>query len=326
MVVMYFQTESGIKSETLCEHNLQLLANALWIDMLSPTKEEEKIVEKELQFEIPTKMEMEEIEPSSRLYVDNRILYMTATIVAQSSQPAVKTDVATFILTEEKLITIRYSELYAFDLFIAKFLRSKAGQTTAVTVLIEILDAAADRLADILEKISHTFDEISHHIFRQNSGGQALKDTNYKKILQSIGSNGDLGTKAGESLVSLTRLISFLEQSCGSKISKEQASSLTILSRDIAAINDYTNFLSTKFNFLLDATLGMINIEQNNIIKIFSVVAVVFLPPTLIASIYGMNFNHMPELGWHVGYPIALILMVLSAWIPLRYFKKKKWF
>ncbi|KTD10780.1 cobalt/magnesium uptake transporter [Legionella gratiana] len=326
MVVIYFQTQSGIQSEELKEANNHLLDNALWIDLICPTKKEETIVEEQLQLEIPTKKEMEEIEPSSRLYIENNVLFMTATMVAMSDLPEVKTDVVTFILTKKQLITVRYTKLYTFDLFSSKLLRSKTKVFNATSMLIELLDTATERLADILEKISHKFDEISQLIFHSKASNPTINETDYKQILQNIGANGDLGTKAGESLVSLIRLISFLEQTHGPEISKDMRSSLIIINKDINAINDYASFLSTKFNFLLDATLGMINIEQNNIIKIFSMAAVVFLPPTLIASIYGMNFEHMPELRWYIGYPIALIMMFFSAWVPFRYFKKKKWF
>lgn len=326
MVVIYFQTQSGIQSEELKETNARLLENALWIDLICPTKNEEKIVEEQVKLGVPTKKEMEEIEPSSRLYTENNVLFMTATMVAMSDLPEAKTDAITFILTKNKLITVRYIRLRAFDLFRAKLLRTKTKEFNATSILIALLDAATERLADILEKISHKFDEISQLIFHSKIGNQTVKETDYKKILQNIGANGDLGTKAGESLVSLIRLISFLEQTQGSELSKDLRLSLIIIAKDVNAINDYASFLSTKFNFLLDATLGMINIEQNNIIKIFSVAAVVFLPPTLIASVYGMNFDHMPELHWYVGYPLALIMMIFSAWLPFRYFKKKKWF
>ncbi|QMT60855.1 magnesium transporter CorA family protein [Legionella sp. PC997] len=321
MVVIYYQTESRIQSKILNEENENLLQEALWIDLICPTKEEEHIVEAHLKIEIPTKEEVEEIEPSSRLYTENNVIYMTATMVALSDLPEVKTDVVTFILAEKCLITLRYVELHPFKLFIKKLIRSKTKEYDTHALLVGLLDAAVDRLADILEKISDKFDEISKIIFHPKPNNHTAPETNYKHILQYIGANGDLGTKASESLISFTRLISYLEQVSDSDISKE----MHIIQKDINALREHASFLSTKFSFLLDATLGMINIEQNSIIKIFSVAAVIFLPPTLIASIYGMNFNAMPELRWHIGYPLAILMMVISAWLPFRYFKKKKW-
>lgn len=322
MLAIYYQTDSGILWEYFNEENKELVQKALWIDLLSPTIEEERIIEEQLKIEIPTKKEIEEIEPSSRLYIEKNVLYMGATMVALSDSPEAKTDVVTFILTNNNLITLRYSEFRAFKLFIAKLLRSKIKKYSAVSTLIGLLDTAIERLADILEKISHKHDEISQHIFHQKSNEIR---TDYKEILQNIGANGDLGTKASESLMTFVRLISYLEQTLDANVSKEMLMSLTIIDKDVHALREHASFLSIKFNFLLDATLGMINIEQNNIIKIFSVAAVIFLPPTLIASIYGMNFNYMPELKWYVGYPLAIFLMFISAWLPFKFFKKKKW-
>lgn len=325
MVIIYSLTDNGIQVDTLNEYNRALLLNALWIDLLSPTKEEERLVEHDLKIEIPTKKEVEEIEPSSRLYTENNVVFMTATLVAFSDLPQVKTDVVTFILTSKTLVTLRYIELHAFKLFQSKLIRNTNKNYTANTLFMDLLDAAVERLADILEKVSNQCDEISQLIFHHNNPADEAAETNFKKLLQYIGGNGDLGAKVSESLVSLTRLITYLEQAYGNDLEKDNRVLLTIIHKDVSALREHAAFLSTKFNFLLDATLGMINIEQNNTIKIFSVAAVIFLPPTLIASIYGMNFSHIPELSWHIGYPLALSLMVLSAWLPFRYFKKKKW-
>lgn len=322
MIVAYYLNHSGISSKTIDNTCIDVLSQAVWVDLLNPTPDEESLVERTLSITIPTKKDVEEIEPSSRLYVDSDVLFMTATMVVMSDQPEVKTDVATFILKKKCLITLRYNEMHAFKLFAATLLRSKVKTLDARTLFIDLLDAAIDRLADILEKISNQLDTISKDIFRQNGHSS---HPNFKGILQRIGTNGDLGSKANESLISFTRLISYLEQIHIPMISKDMIASLLILQKDISALREHASFLSTKVSFLLDATMGMINIQQNNIIKIFSVAAVIFLPPTLIASIYGMNFNHMPELDWAVGYPVAIGLMLLSAWLPYRYFKKKKW-
>ena len=143
--------------------------------------------------------------------------------------------------------------------------------------------------------------------------------------MQTMGANGDLHTKARESLITINRLIIFFGQTIGAKIDNEGQLRLDTLNKDIASISDYANFLSTKVNFLLEATLGMVNIEQNNIIKLFSVAAVIFLPPTLIASIYGMNFHIMPELSWKYGYLFSIGMILLAAWLPYKYFKYRKW-
>ena len=143
--------------------------------------------------------------------------------------------------------------------------------------------------------------------------------------MQQIGANGDLNTKARESLLTFNRLMGYFTQTVSSRIDNEDQIRLASLIKDIASLNDHANFLSTKINFLLDATLGLVNIEQNNIIKIFSVAAVIFLPPTLIASIYGMNFHFIPELSWKYGYLFSIFLIILAAWFPYKYFKYRKW-
>ncbi len=172
--------------------------------------------------------------------------------------------------------------------------------------------------------MSHEFDKISFTIFRIDEQDESNK-IDYKTLLKRIGANGDLTTRVRESLVSFIRLISFFAQSLVGQLDHDINSRLKILDKDINALSDYAGFITTKINFLVDATLGMVNIEQNNIIKIFSVAAVIFLPPTLIASIYGMNFDVMPELHSHFGYPISIGLMIVSAILPYLYFKKRKW-
>lgn len=319
--MIYVFTLNQSAPEIITKDNVDKLMDAVWIDLLSPTRKEEKMVETFLNLDIPTKKEMKEIEPSSRFYRENNTLFMTATIVAQSNSPEPKTDPITFVLLEKKLVTIRYIEPRSFKSFIVRFNKLEANEFTAEKILIGLLESTIDRLADILENVSHEFDKISQKIFRPKTD----ETINYQEILQDIGANGDLGTKVRESLASINRLVSFFEQMVGAKFDPDVTLRIKSLTKDANALSDYTSFILNKVNLLLDATLGMVNIEQNSIIKIFSVAAVIFLPPTLIASIYGMNFSYMPELSWHIGYPIAIILMLISAWLPYRYFKKKKW-
>lgn len=323
MIIGYVQTENGIQALAINKANSEKVNDAIWLDMLSPTRREEKLVEEILNLDIPTKKEMAEIELSSRLYTEDEAIFMTATMLVKSDSPQPKTDPVTFILLPTKLITVRYVEPHSFELFIARLLRRNKKEYTPERMLIGLFESTTDRLADILEHVSHKFDEISHRIFHQNQEADSDTRINYKEVLQHIGVNGDLGTKARESLVSFTRVLSFLQQQ--TEFDTSLKARIRTISKDITALSDYAGFISTKVNFLLDATLGMVNIDQNNIIKIFSVAAVVFLPPTLIASIYGMNFHHMPELSWAIGYPIAIGMMILSAWLPYTYFKHQKW-
>lgn len=322
MIIAYSSTNK-FKPQNITIDNPQSINEALWIDLLNPSKEEENLAENILGLDIPTREEMREIELSSRLYKENGAIFMTVTMVAKSDSEQPNTDAVTLILSGNKLVTIRYIEPHSFASIISRI--GKLSLTcNAVDLLIEILDSSVDRLADILEKVSHGLDNYSQAIFRPESNIPAEKP-DYKHHLQAIAANGDLTTKVQESLITFNRLITFFGQIAYSDFDAQLQSRLTILAKDINSLSDYVNFLSTKVNFLLDATLGLVNIEQNNIIKIFSIAAVILLPPTLVASIYGMNFHHMPELSWQLGYPLAIILMIIAAWLPYKYFKIKKW-
>jgi len=312
-----------LELQEITDKNQGLLKKALWIDLLSPSKKEELQVEQHLDFEIPTREEMGEIELSSRLYKENGTLFMTATMIALSNSPDPILDPVTFVLTPQQLITIRYIEPQSFKLFTAHLKKIDLTHIDAATFLIELLDATVDRLADILELVGRRVDDYSKTIFRPQGEDDVKLD--YRQLLQQIGANGDLNTKARESLLTFNRLISFFTQMANASIDAEGQLRLASLSKDIASLNDHAHFLSTKVNFLLDATLGLVNIEQNNIIKIFSVAAVIFLPPTLIASIYGMNFHSIPELSWRYGYLFSIGLILIAAWLPYKYFKHRKW-
>lgn len=314
----YF-VNNAFAQEEINVSNQNNLKNALWIDLINPSPEEEKLVEQVLGINIPTSEEMREIELSSRLYKENDVLFMTATMIAQSDSFNPKQDAVTFLFKKEQLITIRYIEPQAFILFI-KRLRKIEIINNPASLFAELLDVTVDRLADILELINHQLENNSKDIFHQNGTNQ-----NYQQLLQQIGINGELNSKIVESLVSFNRLIPFFEQNATTEINKNDHARLHSLSKDIIALTDHAAFLSNKISFLLEATLGMVQIEQNAIIKIFSVAAVIFLPPTLIASIYGMNFNIMPELSWKFGYIFAVGLMLLSSWLPYKYFKYRKW-
>jgi magnesium transporter len=313
-----------LEMQEITSANQSLLKEAVWIDLISPSKAEETQVEQSIALAIPTPEEMQEIELSSRLYKENDILFMTAMMIAQSESQDLTLGPVTFILTPQQLITIRYIEPQAFRLFSAQLPKLDTTHQYAIALLIDLLDAIVDRLADILELVGRRLDEYSKTIFRPKLGSKAVK-LNYQELLQQIGANGDLNTKARESLLTFNRLIAFFGQMAGSKIDNDGQLRLATLNKDIMSLSDHANFLSNEVNFLLNATLGMVNIEQNNIIKIFSVAAVIFLPPTLIASLYGMNFKIMPELYWQWGYLWAISLMLLSSWLPYKYFKHRKW-
>ena len=322
MITAYL-SQQKFKPELITNKNQGLLREAIWIDMLHPSKEEESLIERLLHFNIPTREEMQGIEPSSRLYKEEDTIFMTATMIAKSLSLEPKSEAVTLIIKDDKLITVRYIEPQAFALFVSHLPKLHIDNLHPAHLIIALLETSIDRLADISERIGRCLDDYSQTIFRSQSTGKLKLD--YKQLLRELGSNGDLNAKAWESLASFNRLNGFFGQVMPLKFDEAMISRMKALTKDIAALSDQVKFLTSKVNFLLDATLGMVNIEQNNIIKIFSIAAVIFLPPTLIASIYGMNFQAMPGLASHYGYPISLVLMLLSGWLPYKFFKVKKW-
>lgn len=295
-----------------------LPATIIWTDLLTPSVDEVHDVETQLGIDVPTKEEMAEIEPSSRLYVEGDALFMTATLPAksQSEDPEIKP--VTFILTGQCLVTVRHHEPQAFTTLPARAEKIAMGCTSGHDVLAALMDILVDRLADALEKKGHEIKGLSRTIFRRTARTGSFQD-----ILDNIGEKGDTISGFYESLVSLERLLGFLR--LNSQERKDLQERIETLAKDVTALAEHAEFLSQKVSFLLDATLGMINIEQSNITKIFSVVTVVFLPATLIASIYGMNFEHIPELKFAFGYPLALVAMVVAAILPYLYFKRRSW-
>jgi magnesium transporter len=298
---------------------------AVWFDLINPTQAEDKIVERVLGIGVPTREEMQEIEITSRLYAENGALYMTATLMCQSETASPRTTAVTFILAGHRLVTVRYDEPRPFTIVGSKLARLCPVTVSGESVLMDLLDAVVDRAADILERIGAEVDGVSHDIF-EPEGPSTERSRSYTDILTTIGRKGDLTSKVRESLVSIGRLLLFLANEADAlRWPKETRAQLKGMQRDVGSLSDHSTYLSNKIMFLLDALLGMVSLQQNNIIKIFSVAAVVFMPPTLVASIYGMNFKHMPELDWVLGYPMALALMLLAAVLPYFFFKWKQW-
>src|ERR1700740_289636 len=324
MLSVFVPFESSLNKAAL-EATTLLPENAVWVDLFNPTPAEDRAVEKLAGIAVPTRDEMQEIEISSRLYIENGARYMTATLMCQSDTETPKTTAVTFILAGHRLVTVRYDEPKPFTLVEYKLGRSCSPGLTGEMVLMELLDAVIDRCADILERIGADVDTVSHDIFEPESErhGSAKR---YSQILIAIGRKGDLTSKVRESLVSIGRIVTFMSAVMeGVKWSKDMREQLKTMQRDVASLTDHASYLSNKITFVLDALLGVVNLEQNNIIKLFSVMAVVLMPPTLIASIYGMNFKVMPELEWQHGYPMAVVMMVLAAVLPYFVFKWKKW-
>ena len=300
----------------------------VWVDLLDPTPEEDNLVESLLGFVIPTRAEMEEIELSARLYHEDGAEFMTMTALFKldTDEPA-KTPI-TFILKGTTLVTVRYAEPKPFLAFLVRAQKAKSVVCgSGEQVFLGLLEAMIDRTADALERVGNEIDHISRDVFRKKNSSAKQLQQDLRSIIEQIGAKAELLTMVQESLVSVSRLTAFHTalDATTTKAGRDTRQLIKLIQRDALSLGEHARTLSTKINFLLDATLGLINLEQNQIIKIFSVAAVVFLPPTLVASIYGMNYDFMPELHWYVGYPFALGLMVLSAILPYLYFKRRGW-
>jgi len=324
MLFVYLPRGTSLERQVIDEAGT-IPAGAVWFDLVTPTVAEDKLLEGTLGIAVPTREEMQEIEVSSRLYQENGARYMTATLMCQSDTATPKTTAVTFILAGHKLVTVRYDEPRPFTLISNKLARQCAPTVSGESILMDLLDAVIDRNADILERAGAEIDRASHDIF-EPEGRRVDRTITYRYILKTIGRKGDLTSKVRESLVSIGRLVLYLANEADTmKWPKETRAQLKSMQRDVQSLSDHATYLANKVTFLLDAMIGVMSVEQNNIIKIFSVAAVALMPPTLIASIYGMNFKHMPELDWTFGYPLAIVLMVIAAILPYWFFKWKRW-
>lgn len=292
-------------------------ADVLWIDLLKPTREEELAVETALGLELPTIEEMQALEPSSRLYQEGGATFMTATLLARSHQDQPFATPVTFVLTHGLLVTLRYENLRAFTVFSERAPDSDLQSGTAA--LLGLMDAVVERLAKTLDDMGDKVEQASAAIFNRPKAG------NFRPLLTDLAQAQSVTSMTRNSLVSLARTLGYASLATEITSDPECRAHLRALQRDAQSLTEHAGYQSSHVAFLLDAALGLINIEQNGIIKFFSVVAVVFMPPTLIASIYGMNFDVLPELHWAAGYPMALLAMLVAAALPVLWFKKRGW-
>ncbi|MBG1231704.1 magnesium transporter CorA family protein [Aestuariivirga litoralis] len=330
----------GITDDCLVGHPAEVsdlvLKKSVWIDLVSPTPAEEAKVESVLSLDIPTRGELAEIEASSRLYQEDGATFMTANLIRRGEDDRPESSPVTFVLTGRQIVTIRYHHPQAFPQYVKQAMRHANG-SEAWGIFISLIEAVVDRAADHLERVGLIVDETSKHVFATSflrrpdaKRKRRTRPKNLEEMLGKVGEEGDFTSKMRESLLSISRMMAFaqavVDHQPASKPKRELLARIKVVQRDIISLTDHSGFLTAKISFLLDAVLGMISIEQNNIIKIFTVASVAFLPPTLVASVYGMNFKAMPELDWEWGYPFAVVFMIASALLPIAYFKRKGWF
>jgi magnesium transporter len=309
-------------------HSLELPESVIWIDLLNATDEEKAFVESRVGVRIPSMESLNEIESSSRLAVREGIVYLSTPVVAQGDTTDPFLSPVGFILSAKLLITVRFAELSIFKA-VADRVASDGVLHNSMGVFTALMEALVDRGADVLERLGSELDQISRAVFRGDPNkvrhsvrsNEALRQT-----LSAVGRIGDRLSQARDVFLGVGRIAPFVLGLPYDWIVPAFAGRLSAVAKDIASLNDYEAHLSTKVQFLLDAVLGFITIEQNDLFKVLTIVSVVGIPPTLMAGIYGMNFRFMPELSWPWGYPFGLGIIALSALIPLIWFKWRGWF
>jgi magnesium transporter len=329
MINTYALDHNGLTrhySGSVSDESQQGVANALWVDLLEPGPDEESAVERALGIDVPTREEMREIESSNRLYEDDGALYLTTTLVTRLDTDQPENAQITFILKDGRLITNRYTDPLPFRRFASYAERHGAQCNTHTAIYAGLVEAMVNRIADVVERLGSDLDAVSAEVFSRRSGERRRRSQrDFRAVLERIGQAGGLIAKTRESLVSMGRMLAFAQQSAAIQLPVEVRTRLRTASRDVLAMSDHVSFLGTNVSFMLDATLGMINIDQNNILKIFSVVTVFLLPPSVIGAIFGMNFERIPWAHEPWGFSAALGIMLLSAVVPWLLFKRRGW-
>lgn len=301
-----------------------------WLDLYNPSPEEDAIAEAYLGVPIPTREEAEEIETSSRFSMEEGAVFLNVPIVVGLADQAPQLTPLSFVLRGSRLVTVRYAESSAFKQFLQHVHKPAFGCSSAHAVLLRIVEAIIDRSADAIEKVGAEVDRINADVFQRTERRwrmTRIRERRLEEALMAIAYQDDVGSKLRESLLSIERMLQFL---LAAEIQwparKADRDRLRLAARDIRSLTDQLSFLSTKTSFLLDATLGLISVDQNDVVRVLTVATTIMLPPTLIGTIYGMNFASMPELNWSFGYPLAIGAMVLAAVVPYLILKRRGWF
>jgi len=303
------------------------LADAVWIDLLDATPEERAAVEAATKRRLPTEAEIEEIESSSRVYTEDGALYLSTPILTGSDCVSDVPTTIGFVVTPERLITLRFAPFAAFDALMKN--AEQRPRPAIYDLFLRTLEMIVDYTADALEHGSAKLEAISRAAFRGEHAPGARPQKTGDELrggLRSLGRISDGISHLRDTLLGLGRIAAFVQEAGGKQAQDQDiAMRLRAIRVDITSLTDYQGHLTSKLQLLLDATLGFISIQQNDIVKMLTVVSVVGVPPVLIAGIYGMNFKVMPELNWHLGYPFALALIVVSALVPLAWLKWRGW-
>lgn len=315
-MLMAFTLSKGILEQVAINAAADLVPEIIWVDAINPNEEERDWLRSAYNQELPTIDDLYEIEATSRFYENEFGLHISSYFLNYADEDSENISAA-FVFNGDRLFTLREEELAAFRLFRLRARKGLVNLTNSKSILLGLFETKVENLADILERVAADLEATSKQVL-----GNAEQD-DMESLLTDIATREDINGKVRISMMDLQRMLYLLLRS--GILNAEQSERLRDIIRDSESLIANTAFLFDKIKFLLDTTLGFINVNQNKIIKIFSVASVVFLPPTMVASIYGMNFDIMPELSWRFGYAWAIGVMALSAVAPFFYFKRRKW-
>jgi magnesium transporter len=304
----------------------RLGAPPIWIDLLNPDAAEVAEAGRLTGLRVPTREALSEIESSSRIFIETNALYLSMPLITPMADLSTTLMPVGFVVAKHALLTIRFAAAASFDA-VAKAIENES-QLSPDDLFTRIVEAMVDRAADRLEQASGELDDVSHSAFHADrTARRALVKASeaLRGVLRRIGQIGDRLSQIRDTLLGLNRITAFVIERPECDFSSSVQQRLKAVQADIVSLNSYEEHLANKVQFLLDATLGFISIEQNDIVKVLTVVSVVGVPPVLVAGVYGMNFKNMPEYNWALGYPYSLALMVLSAVVPILWFKWRKW-
>ncbi|MBV9996508.1 MAG: magnesium transporter CorA family protein [Caulobacteraceae bacterium] len=300
---------------------------AVWLDLTDPNEAERSLVEDHAGVRLPTRSELAEIEQSSRLAYRDGVLRLTAPVIAKADTDHPSLSEVGLILTARLLITVRYDHLKSFEAAADK-IDAEGPPASGPDAFITLLEAFVDRQADLLEEARARLDQISHRVFRRSTADPLrarLSGGVMRERLQTLGRIGERISMIRESLLAVERMVPFALDSAKDWFAGDLGVRLKGVREDIGSISLFEEHLLGKVQFLLDAVLGFISIEQNDIFKVLTIASVVGIFPTLVVGWYGMNFHNMPEFGWRYGYQFGIAAIVLSTIAPLLWFKWRGW-
>ena len=307
----------------------KLPSEIIWIDLLNPSDEEKQFVESRLNIRVPSEKSLSAIEASSRLISDHGVLYLSSPSVRLDEEKEAQLTPIGFVVGPQVLVTIHFWPLPTFD-GMAKRVESDSDLQNGMCVFTSLLEAMVDRGADVLEQLGTTADTLSRSVFRGGLLQSKRPVRSSRKMREALGNVGELADSlamARDVLLNVGRIATFADEMGKDEwITSASRKRLEAVSKDVASLSDYETRLSDKIQLLLDAVLGSINIQQNDLFKILTIVSVVGVPPTILVGIWGMNFKLMPELNWSLGYPLAWLAIIASGVVPLLWFKSRGWF